>query len=209
LSATRQSASRFLKRFQSVGYFFVIEERLTEMDANPKKAEQVARLKELLERFSAIIAVNYAGMRVIQLQAMRKRLRDADATVLVARNTLMAIAADQAGQPGLKELLGGQLAFIFVASDGAAPVAKALLSAIKDEDLSAEVIGGVLDGAVMNRAQIERLSKLPPRDALVAQLLGLFNAPARNLATSLNGIIGGFAVALGAVAKQKQAAESK
>jgi len=179
------------------------------MDANPKKAEQVARLKELLERFSAIIAVNYAGMRVIQLQAMRKRLRDADATVLVARNTLMAIAADQAGQPGLKELLGGQLAFIFVASDGAAPVAKALLSAIKDEDLSAEVIGGVLDGAVMNRAQIERLSKLPPRDALVAQLLGLFNAPARNLATSLNGIIGGFAVALGAVAKQKQAAESK
>jgi len=198
-----------LEAFSVSRLFFVIEERLTEMDANPKKAEQVARLKELLERFSAIIAVNYAGMRVIQLQAMRKRLRDADATVLVARNTLMAIAADQAGQPGLKELLGGQLAFIFVASNGAAPVAKALLSAIKDEDLSAEVIGGVLDGAVMNRAQIERLSKLPPRDALVAQLLGLFNAPARNLATSLNGIIGGFAVALGAVAKQKQAAESK
>jgi len=198
-----------LEAFSVSRLFFVIEERLIEMDANPKKAEQVARLKELLERFSAIIAVNYAGMRVIQLQAMRKRLRDADATVLVARNTLMAIAADQAGQPGLKELLGGQLAFIFVASDGAAPVAKALLSAIKDEDLSAEVIGGVLDGAVMNRAQIERLSKLPPRDALVAQLLGLFNAPARNLATSLNGIIGGFAVALGAVAEQKQAAESK
>ena len=170
-----------------------------------QKAAAVAEIAEQIKESDAIFAVDYRGISVTQVAELRGKLREADATFRVVKNTLTERAADAAEAEALKELLTGPTALTFVRGD-AATAAKAISTFNKETDLLA-FKGGIMDGETLEVAQIQAIAKLPSRHVLYGQLVGMVAAPITGLARSLGGLLGGLAIALGQVQEKKQSGE--
>jgi large subunit ribosomal protein L10 len=138
---------------------------------------------------------------VAQAEALRARLRDCDASFRVVKNSLTERAADQAGTPELRPLLAGPTALTFVRGDAAA-AAKAIADFARTTQLLA-FKGGLMDGATLSSAEVASISRLPSRDVLYGQLVGLVASPIAGLARTLAALIGGLAVGLGGVLEQR------
>jgi len=165
-----------------------------------QKAAVVEELADALGAAQAVIAVDYRGLSVPQAAALRARLRDADATFRIVKNSLTERAADRAERPSLKELLDGPTALTFVHGD-AATAAKALSDAQRGTGILA-FKGGVMDGAPLSAEEVTAIARLPARDVLYAQLVGTVAAPLTGLVRGLNALIGGLAVQLQAIHDQ-------
>jgi large subunit ribosomal protein L10 len=172
-----------------------------------QKAAVVDEIAAQISEAQAVIAVDYRGTSVPKAAELRARLRDAETTFRIVKNSLTERAADKAGAGTLKELLEGPTAFAFVHGDTAA-AAKAL------NDFTREVStfqfkGGVMEGAPLSVDEIQAIARLPTRDVLHAQLVGLVASPLTGLVRGLNGLISGLAVQLGQIAEQKAAAQAE
>lgn len=165
-----------------------------------QKTAVVDRIASELEEAQAVFAVDYRGVSVAQVAALRAELRDADTTFRVVKNTLTQLALDKAGVAELKETVTGPTALAFVRGD-AALAAKAIAKFSKEHDLL-EVRGGVMGGAPLTAAEIASIAKLPARDVLNGRLVGMVAAPLNGLVRSLGGLMSGLAVALGQIAEQ-------
>ncbi len=165
-----------------------------------QKAAVVDQVADQIQESQAIFALDYRGITVSQVAALRDRLRESDATLRVVKNTLTERAADKAGAAHLKTLLDGPTAFTFVRGD-AASAAKALAAFRKEHELL-EFKGGTMDGVEVSVDDIIAISKLPSRDALHGQLVGVLAYPIVGLARTLNQLIQGLAVQLGQIAEQ-------
>src|SRR5262249_15234778 len=150
----------------------------------------------------AIFAVDYRGITVAEIAELRAKLRDADATFTVVKNSLTERAADQAGADALKEFLTGPTALTFVRGD-IAMAAKAVADYARTTQLL-PFKGGVMEGGTLDVEQIRALSRLPSREALYGQLVGVVASPIGGLVRSLGGLLGGLAVALGQVREKKE-----
>jgi large subunit ribosomal protein L10 len=170
-----------------------------------QKAAAIAEIADQIRESEAVFAVDYRGISVPQAAALRTRLRDADATFRIVKNTLTERAADQAEALALKELLEGPTALTFVRGD-VAVAAKAIADEQRASDLLA-FKGGVLGGDALDPSQIAAIARLPARDALYGQLVGIVASPITGLARSLNALVSGLAVALGGVLDKKQSGE--
>ncbi|HJW76467.1 MAG TPA: 50S ribosomal protein L10 [Thermoleophilia bacterium] len=155
----------------------------------------------LLDGCEALYVGDYRGLTVAELTKLRASLRDRGATLRVLKNTLTSIAAEQAGQQSLKELLSGPTAVAFCGEDLVGP-AKAL-SDYARANPAFVVRGGVLQGNVLDADGVRRLAALPSREVLVAQVVGTMAAPLTGLVTVLQGTISGFVRALDQVAQQR------
>lgn len=169
------------------------------------KIEIVADLRELIGETQAAILTDYRGLSVAQLTTLRKKLRAVDAEYRIVKNTLFKLAAD--GLMPVAEMeqhLKGPTAIGFAKKD---PVgaAKIMLDFTK-ESKTFTIKAGVMTGKVLDPKQVEALSKVPPREVLIAQMLGSLNSPIAGLVGSLNGIISNFVFTLQAVADKKAAA---
>jgi large subunit ribosomal protein L10 len=151
---------------------------------NPDKKIIVDQLLERVNQSPFVLVVDYNGMTVPQFSELRNRLSEGGAECHVAKNTHMKRVLSEAGLPDLSEALVGQTAFITGEEDVCA-AAKAVANFAKEFQLPV-VKGGVLDGAVIDQAQIAALADLPPREVLLGQLLGTINAPAEKLLRTLN-----------------------
>src|SRR5437764_11222723 len=170
-----------------------------------QKSAAIAQIASQIEQSQAIFAVDYRGISVPQVAELRGRLRDADATFKVVKNSLTERAADASGAETLKELLTGPTALTFVRGD-AATAAKA----IADYGRASQLLpfkGGLMDGAALDGDQIRALSRLPAREVLYGQLVGVVASPVSGLVRTLNALLGGLAVALGQVREKKQSGE--
>ena len=168
-----------------------------------QKAAVVDQIAADISAAEAIFAIDYRGITVAQADALRGRLRDANANFRVVKNSLTERAADKAGAEALKPLLEGPTALTFVRGDAAA-AAKAIADFARTTQLLA-FKGGMMDGAPLSSAEITSISRLPSRDVLYGQLVGLIAGPIAGLARTLNALIGGLAVGLGGVLEQKAA----
>jgi large subunit ribosomal protein L10 len=158
-----------------------------------QKAAVIDEVAAQISASDAVFAVDYRGISVPQAAELRTRLRDADASFRVVKNTLTERAADKAGADGLKELLDGPTAMTFVRGDAAA-AAKALSDFRRASGGTLlEFKGGWMNGAALDIAQMEAIARLPSREVLYGRLVGMVASPLTGLATSLNGLIGGFA----------------
>ena len=165
-----------------------------------QKAAAIAEIAENIRESDAVFAVDYRGISVPQANELRSRLRDADARFTIVKNTLTERAADEAGADALKELLEGPTALTFVRGDAAA-AAKAL----RDYGRETELLpfkGGFMDGNALTAEDIGAIARLPSRDVLYAQLVGIVAHPISGLARTMNQLIGGLAIALGQVREQ-------
>jgi large subunit ribosomal protein L10 len=165
-----------------------------------EKAAVIDQVADQIQESQAIFAVDYRGITVAQAAQLRDRLREADASLRVVKNTLTERAADKAGAESLKAFLDGPTAFTFVRGD-AALAAKALAAFRKEHDLL-EFKGGTMDGGEVTAEEILAISALPSRDALHGQLVGVLAYPIGGLARTLNQLIQGLAVQLGQIAEQ-------
>jgi large subunit ribosomal protein L10 len=170
-----------------------------------QKAAAVAEIAANIDEAQAIFAVDYRGISVVQIAELRAKLRDADATFKVVKNSLTELAADTAGAEALKGYLEGPTALTFVRGD-AATAAKAIADYARATQLL-PFKGGIMDRATLEVEQIRSLSRLPSREVLYGQLVGVVASPVSGLVRTLNALLGGLAVALGQVRDKKQTGE--
>jgi large subunit ribosomal protein L10 len=172
-----------------------------------QKAAAIAEIAENIRESEAIFAVDYRGISVPQAAALRTRLRDADASFRVVKNTLTERAADEAGDraTALKTLLKGPTALTFVRGD-AATAAKAISQFNRETDLLA-FKGGILNGDTLDVEQIQAIARLPSRDVLYQQLVGMVASPITGVVRGLNALISGLALQLGQIADKKASGE--
>jgi large subunit ribosomal protein L10 len=170
-----------------------------------QKAAAIAEIASHIDESDAIFAVDYRGITVAQVAELRATLRQSDATFKVVKNSLTERAADQVGAESLKEFLAGPTALTFVRGD-IATAAKVVADYARTTQLL-PFKGGLMDGATLDVEQIRSLSRLPSREVLYSQLVGVVASPIGGLVRSLNALIGGLAVALGQVNAKKESGE--
>ncbi|MCW4352854.1 50S ribosomal protein L10 [Hoyosella sp. YIM 151337] len=157
------------------------------------KAEKVTAVAEISERFknsTATVVTEYRGLSVAGLTELRRAL-GAETSYSVAKNTLVKIAAQEAGVEGLDDLFSGPTAIAFISGE---PVdaAKALKKFAKDNK-ALVIKGGYMDGRPLSVEEVDRIADLESREVLLAKLAGamkgnlakaagLFNAPASQVA---------------------------
>jgi large subunit ribosomal protein L10 len=162
--------------------------------------EKAAVVDQIAEQFSsadAIFAVDYRGISVAQAAELRSRLRAADARFRVVKNSLSERAADQAGLQAIKPMLSGPTALTFVNGDAAA-AAKALNDMARELQLL-EFKGGLLGEQLLEAEDVRSIARLPSREVLYAQLVGVVASPLTGLVRTLNALISGLAIQLGQI----------
>jgi len=169
------------------------------------KLDVVAEIKQALdEAKGGVFLVDYRGLTVSEMAALRNNLREVGAEMRVYKNRLVQIALRENALPVMDELLLGPSAFVFVAEEPVAS-AKALATFAKDHP-ALEMKGGLVQNEVLDAPSMVALSKLPSREELMAKLLGTLTNPARGMVTVLSGVSRGLVTALDGIAKEKEAA---
>ena len=167
-----------------------------------QKAEVVEEVARELSEAGAVFAVDYRGISVKQAADLRAQLADAGARFRVVKNRLTLRAADEAGAEDLKQYLEGPTALTFVFGDGDAALAAKALAAFRRENGLPDFKGGSMEGQPLTAAEIEALSRLPARDVLYNQLVGVTASPLTGLVRTLNALISGLAAQLGQIRDQ-------
>ena len=179
------------------------------MGVTSAKQAVVAQLKEQLESAKGVVLTSYKGLTVAQDTELRRELREAGVSYHVVKNTMLRIAAKEAGIEGIEEHLEGTTAFAFSTEDAGAP-AKVICGFIKKNKLEdAEVLTvkvGMVEGKVIGVDEVKALAALPSREELIAKLLGSMNAPISNTVNVLQGVIRNAVYVLDAIRSQKESA---
>ncbi|MGO9319192.1 MAG: 50S ribosomal protein L10 [Solirubrobacteraceae bacterium] len=170
-----------------------------------QKAVAIAEIASHIDESDAIFAVDYRGITVAQVAELRAKLRESDATFKVVKNSLTERAADQVGAESLKGYLTGPTALTFVRGD-VATAAKTVAEYARATQLL-PFKGGLMGADTLDVDQIRSLSRLPSREVLYGQLVGVVASPIGGLVRSLGGLLGGLAVALGQVRDKKESGE--
>jgi large subunit ribosomal protein L10 len=172
-----------------------------------QKAAVVDEIAAQLQGAEAIFAVDYRGISVPQAAELRARLRDADATFRIVKNRLTLRAIEKAGTQALEEVLEGPTALTLVHGD-AALAAKALNDFARAGG-TLEFKGGLLEGRTLTVDEIRSIARLPARDVLHAQVVGVVASPLTGVVRGLNALLAGMASQLQQIHDQKSAAEAE
>ena len=170
-----------------------------------QKAAVIDAIAAQINESEAVYAVDYRGITVAQAAELRGKLREADATLRIVKNTLTLRAADQAGAEALKPMLEGPTALTFARGDAAA-AAKAVFDYARSTGLL-PFKGGTLNGEGLAPEQVQSIARLPTRDVLNAQFVNIVASPLTGLVTSLSNLISGLARQLSQVAEKKESGE--
>lgn len=169
--------------------------------ARPEKEAAVAEIQKKLSSSQSVILTDYRGLNVQEVTELRKKLREVGVEFKVVKNTLTKLAAKNAAIEGLDDLMEGPIALAFGYDDPVAP-AKILAEFAKDHQ-SLELKGGLLEGKVIDLNMVNSLAKLPSKEALLAQIVGLLQAPIRNLVNVLSAPLRNTVYVLEAVRKKQ------
>lgn len=152
------------------------------------KAQKVGVLAEQIARSPVILVTEYRGLKVQELQDLRRKLRPRGVDYQVVKNTLYARAADQAGRSAMRELLSGPTA-VAVATNGEERDEAELARTLVDETRTFKtlrIVGAIAGSRVFGPDDVQALAKLPPRKQLEATLVGSLQAPLGALTATLS-----------------------
>ncbi len=138
---------------------------------------------EHLKASHAVLLADYRGTTVQQIQSLRRQLREHNTSVQVAKNTLLKRALREVGMPTPDDMLAGPTAIIYLPED-VATASKAFFEALKGLE-TIVVKGAILEGQVLDAEGAKGLRELPTRATVLAQLLGVIQAPASELLRTL------------------------
>jgi len=154
---------------------------------NPEKLKVVEEVKKYFEESTSLFITDYTGLNVEDITVLRKNLRENSVKYLIAKNTLVRIAAKDAGYENILEYLTGPTAIAFGVDDPAVP-AKILYDSFKAKERPV-IKAFVLDQDVYKGVEIVRLAELPSREVLLAQLIGAVESPIQSLLGSVDGLM--------------------
>jgi large subunit ribosomal protein L10 len=149
-----------------------------------QKTAVVDKLSGTFKTAKIALVSEYRGMTVAETTEVRRKLRAVRGELKVAKNSLIRRAIKDTGYTSLEDKLGGPVGLI-ISSEDPVEIAKTVVS-FKDLGEKFKLRGGVVDGVPVTVAEIQALATLPPREVILAQLLGLLNAPATQLVRLLN-----------------------
>lgn len=140
-----------------------------------KKNEAIEVLKQRLTANPNVFFTDFRGLTVGELRTLRNALRKESVVYSVVKNTLFGIAIGSEKRAALKAVLEGPTGIAFVGSD---PVGAAkALTQFATESKKLQIKAGIVDGKIVDKAQIDALSKVPPRNELLARLVGSLRSP--------------------------------
>ena len=169
------------------------------------RAQKEAVIEELGQIFTdsgAVVVCHYTGLSVAEMQDYRARMREAGASVRVAKNRLAKIALEGTPCEGMKDLLTGQTV-IGYAED---PVSAAKVTeAYAKDNAKLVVLGGSMGDTVLDPAGVTNLSKMPSREEIIASIAGCIGAPAANLAGAIVAPASNIAGSIATIAEKEEA----
>jgi large subunit ribosomal protein L10 len=165
-----------------------------------EKSATIEEIAAQIEASEAIFAVDYRGISVPQAAELRGKLRESDASFRIVKNRLTKIAADNAGEQRLAELLSGPTALTFVRGD-TAHAAKTLASFNKEHDVVA-FKGGFMGELSLDEDRFKSIARLPSQEVLIGQFAGVVASPLTGLVRGLGSMIQGLALQLGQIAEK-------
>lgn len=146
--------------------------------ATQQKIDTVASLTDKLGKAKSVVLADYRGLKHKQLEELRKTLKKVEGEFTIAKNRLMLRAlGDRAGL--LKEHLSDATAALFSYGDEVTPI-KELLKFFKTAGVGKTKVG-LLGTTILSDTEVSRFAQLPPRNVLLAQLVGQLNAPIQGL----------------------------
>jgi len=167
-----------------------------------EKVEAVASIKKLFEDSGSFFITDYQGLNVADMTVLRRNLRENNVRYLVAKNTLLRLAARGAGREGFDEFFRGPTAVAFSADDPSI-AAKILHDSYKAKELP-RIKVFVVDDHTHQSDEIERLASLPPKPVLLSQLVSAIESPIAQLAGALDGFFRELIGSLDALAEKKK-----
>ena len=172
------------------------------MKSKGKKKEELDALKKDLEQAKNLFVAQFQGMTVLQDTDLRQKIRDTKSSYRVVKNTLARKAAEGTAAEGVAKTFDGSTAIAYNANDPVS-LAKALTAYAKTNPLFV-FKAGVVEGRVINLADITAIAAMPSKEELIAKLLFLVNSPAQRLAVAMNGVARNLAVVMKQAVEQKK-----
>jgi large subunit ribosomal protein L10 len=148
-----------------------------------EKAESVAALKEVFKTSSVVVVAHYSGLTVSQLQTLRKQMRQAGASVKVAKNRLAKIALEGSDVATIASLLKGPTLIAYSGDPVSAPKVAVDFAKANEQFV---ILGGAMGKTSLDLNGVKQLASLPSLDELRAKLIGLLQAPATKIAQLAN-----------------------
>lgn len=171
------------------------------------KVQKVAEITQRLKDSKSMVMVDFKGITVEEISALRVKFREAGVDYVVLKNSLVHRALKEVGIEGLDDKLVGPSAFAFGMKDEVAPakIISEFISKNKGDKMT--IKAGIVEGKVIDVAAVDALSKLPPREVLIAKMMGSLNAPVTNFVGVLSATLRSLVYAVDAVRKQKEGVE--
>lgn len=166
-----------------------------------KKEQIVGELLELAKKAKGFVFTNYQGMTHKQLEELKKDLKQAEADLVVTKNTLLKRTIESVDHKIEDSILHNPTATLFIYNDIVAPI-KALSKSIKNIKFPL-IKSGIIEGRVLAEKDILRLSTLPSRETLIAQVVGGMKSPLFGLHRALNWNMQKLVLTLKAIEKSK------
>ena len=151
-----------------------------------KKAELVKTISEQFKSATSAVVVDYLGLTVEQVTALRKELREAGVKMEVLKNTYLRRAADANGYEALDDVFKGPTAVAFSNDDPVAPAR--IMAKYADQFDALKIKGGIIENKVASLDTIMEMSKMPDREGLLSQLASVLQAPVRDFALVVKAI---------------------
>ena len=171
-----------------------------------QKETFVSELRERINRAPVLYLTDFTGLNVQAMTELRSSLRKSGAEYVVVKNRLAKrVFTESDDLPDISDSLVGPTGFVFGYEDAAA-AAKVLSDFARDHDQKPAFKLGVLDNQVLQPEQVEKIAKLPPREQLLAELAGAFEAPMAALASALGAKLQEMAGLIYALKAEREAA---
>jgi large subunit ribosomal protein L10 len=167
-----------------------------------EKATIISELNDSFNRAKLVVVADYCGLKVSELQSLRRELRGCDSEIRIAKNTLLKRAIADTDNAVLDADFTGTTAVVMGYSDPVAP-AKVLAKFGSDHE-KFEIRCAALDGGKLSSAELEALSKLPSKEVLLGQFLSVLNGVPTGLVQVLSGVPRTFGYVLSAVKEKKE-----
>lgn len=151
-----------------------------------KKEELIEEYKKHIDGSAGMVFTDYRGVSVSQVQELRTKLGETDASYVVVKNRLFRRALEESGKEQPDEFLSGPNAIVFLSEDLGSGVS-ALTKWMKDDGSDiVEIKGGLLDSSVLDAKGAEALADLPSKEQTLAMILGVISAPSGDLVRMVN-----------------------
>ncbi len=168
-----------------------------------EKSEMVSTLNEVFSNTGVVVVAHYSGLTVAQMTNLRVRMKDAGASLKVAKNRLVKLALKGTDAEHISELFQGPTVLAYSADPVAAPKVASDFAKTNDKFV---LLGGAMGRTNLDAKGVEALATMPSLDELRARLVGMINTPATRVAGVLQAPAGQLARVFGAYAKKDEAA---